>query len=647
MPIGLISFKWQITQFNLPMGYKLGTGLISVMGTSFTFLPIARTSISFMKAEDSGMACQTDADCTMAWSGQFGPNAGKAIPGVTNGGQCNTKTGFCKFSGQEAYGAFLGTCLVCVWLEIFLSFCPPKFLKRAFPPMVTGVCVMLIGVALTGTGLKYWGGGAFCADNYFKRQRTSVGIDVAGDVTADYATKYSTSPCVGGACAPFGKPLSGVCQYTAPKYDAKKDMTMGDVTKCEAFNGLPGVFPAYPDADNSWQMCTGNGQVVLPFGSPEYLGLGLSVFIGLILIELFGSPFLRNCEVIAALIFGYFVAGVSHYNPPGTDTKLWYVTPDRINASPGITFLWVHTFPISFYAPAVIPLLIGFIVTTIETIGDITASAEASRVATEGDEFDSRVQGGLLADGVNSFLAVLGTTAPNTTFSQNNGVIALSRCGNKRAGYMCCLCLLVFGILAKISAVIASIPEAVLGGMTTFLFVNIVVGGIRILARVNYTGRNRFIVAVALGLGIGNALVPQWSANALFHPAQDSTTKLGQDTAVIILQTPYCIGTLLALLLHAIMPDEIDEDEEELDLPKTVDDFPPPATRAIDFTPEPMPEIMMMPMQTMPVQTMPVTTVQYPAGGSPQPMMAMYPSVQQTAYPVQQQVYPVQQGGFA
>jgi len=197
---------------------------------------------------------------------------------------------------------------------------------------------------------------------------------------------------------------------------------------------------------------------------------------------------------------------------------------------------------------------------------------------------------------------------------------------------MCCACLLVFGILAKISAVIASIPEAVLGGMTTFLFVNIVVGGVRILARVNYTGRNRFIVAVALGLGIGNALVPQWASNALFHPAQDSTTKLGQDTAVIILQTPYCIGTLLALLLNTIMPDEIDEDEEP-ELPKTVEDFPPPATRAID----PMPEPMMMPM------AMPVTTVQMPMmpmGGSPQPMMGMYPSVQQPAYTVQQ-------GGFA
>jgi xanthine/uracil permease len=78
---GILSLV-QIYRFKLgESGYYMGTGLVSVLGTSFTFVPIARTSIGFMMAEDSGNACKTDADCTMAWA-----SFGVATPGVTNKG---------------------------------------------------------------------------------------------------------------------------------------------------------------------------------------------------------------------------------------------------------------------------------------------------------------------------------------------------------------------------------------------------------------------------------------------------------------------------------------------------------------------------------------------------------------------------------
>lgn len=86
--------------------------------------------------------------------------------------------------------------------------------------------------------------------------------------------------------------------------------------------------------------CGGNGDVLLPFGSPEYVGLGFSVFSMLIIIELFGSPFLRNCSVIIALLFGYLIAGVTTH-----DGKK-YVTSSQIDRAPGITFIWVETFPL-------------------------------------------------------------------------------------------------------------------------------------------------------------------------------------------------------------------------------------------------------------------------------------------------------------
>ena len=69
-------------------------------------------------------------------------------------------------------------------------------------------------------------------------------------------------------------------------------------TICDTFADTPAVFPASPDPWKSYQMCNNDGQVMIPFGSAEYVGLGMCVFLMLVFIEMFGSPFMKNCEVI-------------------------------------------------------------------------------------------------------------------------------------------------------------------------------------------------------------------------------------------------------------------------------------------------------------------------------------------------------------
>ena len=111
-------------------------------------------------------------------------------------------------------------------------------------------------------------------------------------------------------------------------------MTMGDVTTCERFKDLPGAFPAQGDVSMSYVKCAGNGQVVLPFGAAEYVGLGFCVFLFLILTEIFGSPFVRNCQVAIALIIGFIISAAASYTPPdapdGTPA-LQYVTSSKID----------------------------------------------------------------------------------------------------------------------------------------------------------------------------------------------------------------------------------------------------------------------------------------------------------------------------
>ena len=96
-----------------------------------------------------------------------------------------------------------------------------------------------------------------------------------------------------------------------------------------------------------------------------------------------------------------------------------------------------------------------------------------------------------------------------SVFAQNNGVIALTRCANRKAGYAACFWLILMGIFAKFAAALVAIPSAVLGGMTTFLFAAVTVSGIRIISTINFSRRNRFILTAGMTVGMGSTMVPE------------------------------------------------------------------------------------------------------------------------------------------
>jgi len=406
------------------------------------------------------------------------------------------------------------------------------------------------------------------------------------------------------------------------------------------------------------QLCTGeNGDTNLSFGDSRYVGMGALVLLSMVFVRTFGSPFMKNCIVIIALFFIYLVSlGIQI---DGANL----VNSAKIDLADAITFNWVTTFPLGFAPEYLLPILLAFLVSTVESIGDITGTMDASRLDSEGPDAASRIQGGLLADGINSFIAALMTSPPNTTFSQNTGVIEMTRCASRAAGLYCAAWLILFGVIGKFAGVITSIPTCVLGGMVIFLFSNVMISGIAILSKCKFTSRERFILAISLGVGVGVAAQPNFFDPAPSSPAAfygvDLAHKIGfwpldnvceefatktitttpascvwtngtgttfnlpldssdcgavgavysaavtatvskQDdgdcfpsfgtgsncckkynkgmkalrtTVLIILKTPYCIGTLLAMLLNLILPNEEESEEEkekEKASPKTV-----------------------------------------------------------------------------
>ncbi|KAF9889663.1 hypothetical protein FE257_007171 [Aspergillus nanangensis] len=287
----------------------------------------------------------------------------------------------------------------------------------------------------------------------------------------------------------------------------------------------------------------------LPWGSPEFIGLGFLVFVTIILCERFGSPIMKSTAVVIGLLMGCIVAAACGY-----------FSRTNIDAAPVGSFIWVKTFPLSVYGPMVLPIIAVFIICACECIGDVTATCDVSRLEVRGGTFESRIQGAVLADGLNSVIAALATMTPMTTFAQNNGVIALTRCANRTAGYFCCVILIIAGIFAKFAAAIVAIPNPVMGGMKTFLFASVVISGQAIVAKAPFDRRNRFILTASMALGYGATLVPTWFANVF--PATENRDLEGFFNAIeLVLETGFAVTAFVAMLLNGIMPYDVEETE--------------------------------------------------------------------------------------
>jgi len=180
-------------------------------------------------------------------------------------------------------------------------------------------------------------------------------------------------------------------------------------------------------------------------GDPKLIGLGFSVFVTVIIVEQFGSPLMKSASIILGLALGCLISGLTGY---------WSLS--NIRAAPPITFLWVHTFKLSVDGALILPLLIMFICEAVSCMPDILATAEISNVDIEGTQFNSRIQGGILCDGLGSLISAFGTGLPMVSQAGNNGVISLTGCASRRAGWCASGFLILMGMFGKFGAVFGS-----------------------------------------------------------------------------------------------------------------------------------------------------------------------------------------------
>ena len=293
----------------------------------------------------------------------------------------------------HGYGAIIGASLVGAILEIFLGFFI-KPLKKLFPPVVTSLVIISIGLSLLSVGISYFGGG-------------------------------SSSP---------------------------------------------------------------------DFGDPKHLLVGSVVVVTIVILKQFKGSFISASAILIGIVVGYIVAIMNN---------MVDFTP--VLEADLISFPKLMPIVPEFKIDAIIAMAIMFVATTVETIGDTTAIANGglNREAT-----DDELCGSVLADGVGSFIAALFGVMPNTTFSQNVGLVAVTKVVNRFVIATGAIFLILCGFCPKLSAILSIMPQSVLGGAAVIMFSMIFVSGVQSLAKVDLNGRCGLIVALSLGFGVGIGNLP-------------------------------------------------------------------------------------------------------------------------------------------
>ena len=252
----------------------------------------------------------------------------------------------------------------------------------------------------------------------------------------------------------------------------------------------------------------GGGNAAKDFGSVENLLLAVFVLVVILLFKHWTKGFLSSSSILVGIIAGYLAAIVMGFVLPTTGvtadgvefTKAWVLNWNKVAEASWFAIPKLVPVKIVFDLRAILPVMIMFIVTAVETVGDISGVMEGgmSREAT-----DKELSGGIICDGLGSTVAACFGVLPNTSFSQNVGLVAMTKVVNRGALATGAIFLMLCGLIPKLGALISIMPQAVLGGAAVMMFSSIVVSGIQLITKEKMTPRTLTIVSVALGVGYG------------------------------------------------------------------------------------------------------------------------------------------------
>ena len=267
---------------------------------------------------------------------------------------------------------------------------------------------------------------------------------------------------------------------------------------------------------------------------PTWGGIGNWSLAIIVIVVAFGLKFwtkgvISSASVLLGMIVAYLIAifmGIVNFS--GVEKAAWFALPEPFK----------YGFDINL--TVIIAMCLMSIVSAIETVGDISGIAKggANREAT-----DKEIQGGTYADGVGTAVAGVFGGLPNTSFSQNVGLISMTGVMSRSVVTIAAVFLVLCGLVPKIGAIVSSMPIAVLGGGVIVMFGMVASAGINMLSSVNWNRRNMMIFAISLSIGFGLQKVPA------------SVSGLGTELQMLM-TSGLLPAAFLAVVLNLMLPEE-------------------------------------------------------------------------------------------
>lgn len=247
------------------------------------------------------------------------------------------------------------------------------------------------------------------------------------------------------------------------------------------------------------------------FGSIKNITIALIVFLVIVLLKQFSKGFLSVSAILIGIIVGYIISilmGMVDFSE--ISKAAWFSIPKPIFMIDGIEY--------SFHIEAIVPFILVYLATTVETIGDNTGIAVGGLGR---DITDDELEGAVHADGFGSVFATLFGVMPNTSFSQNVGLVAMTKIVNRFVLMTGAIFLILCAFIPKLGAIVASIPNCVLGGAVILMFAMISISGLNLLIEDGkISDRTGIIVAASCAVGLGLSYcpevmqyLPQWFQN--------------------------------------------------------------------------------------------------------------------------------------
>lgn len=298
----------------------------------------------------------------------------------------------------------------------------------------------------------------------------------------------------------------------------------------------------------------GGGSNAKDYGSIENLLVALAVLVIILVLKHATKGMMSSSCILIGIICGYIICSLmpmflstTGVSAEGTEfVKSWVINWDAVAQAKW--FAIPEFMPVTpvFDLRAILPVLIMFIVTAVETVGDISGVIEGGmgREAT-----DEELSGGVICDGLGSSLAAVFGVLPNTSFSQNVGLVTMTKIVNRFALACGAIFLILCGLFPKLAALISIMPQSVLGGAAVIMFSSIVMSGIQLITKEPLNARRMTIVSVALGLGYGLG-----ANSAVLAGLPEAVQMIFGGSGIVP-------AALVAIILNICLPEEKDVEE--------------------------------------------------------------------------------------